>query len=494
MLQYQYTLTRSQSRNRRMVAATLTVLTGLALLGSVSCQGGYGDRHQAPPPQPRAYPPPSTRPQPPAYPPITLQPPSYSPVIPNSPPPRIYPPTSPSSPSPKTPQPPIYTPASPSTSPPPKPPQPPANPPTSPSPRVTPPPHVSPSPPTYPPTSPSPPPPMPSPPPPPLSPSPPPPVPPPSPDDAGKKLEVGHYNDKCGYHVDVEAIVRKHVSSFDNGMKAGLIRLFFHDCFIRGCDASILLDPTSDNQQPEKFGIPNFPSMRGYEVIDAAKAELEAKCPNTVSCADIVAFAARDASFFLSGGGIDIAMPAGRYDGNVSLASETLPNLPPPFAGLQQLEKMFADKGLDAFDMVTLSGAHSVGRSHCSSFTRDRLPPSATSSDMDPAFAAELQANCTSPASGGGGGDNTVVEDYETPDVLDNQYYQNVLDRKVLFTSDAALTTKDMTNNLVRVYAIFPWLWQQKFEEAMVKMSRIEIKTAATGEIRKMCRVVNSKP
>ncbi|CAN6176375.1 unnamed protein product [Urochloa humidicola] len=488
-----------------MMAATLTVLTVLAhLLSSVSCQGGYGDGHPAPAraPQPHAYPP--TRPQPPAYPPITSQPPSHPPVSsPNSPPPKIphpasHPPTSP--PPPKIRQPPAYPPTSNPTPPPPPPtypptrpsspppvlPQSPAYPPTSPSP---PPPASLPlPPPTYPPTSPSPPPPMSSPPPtnPPTSPNPPPPVPPPNSDDAGKELEIGYYQNKCGDHVDVEAIVRKHVSSFDNGMKAGLIRLFFHDCFIRGCDASILLDPTSDNQQPEKFGVPNFPSMRGYEVIDAAKAELEAKCPNTVSCADIIAFAARDASFFLSGGGINFAMPAGRYDGNVSLASETLPNLPPPFAGLQQLEKMFADKGLDAFDMVTLSGAHSIGRSHCSSFTGDRLPPSA--SDMDPAFAAELQANCTSAS----GGDNTVVEDYETPDVLDNQYYQNVLDRKVLFTSDAALTTKDMTNYLVRVYAIFPWLWQQKFEEAMVKMSRIEIKTAATGEIRKTCRVVNS--
>ncbi|XP_014660215.1 peroxidase 2 [Setaria italica] len=318
---------------------------------------------------------------------------------------------------------------------------------------------------------------------------------PPSPAPTGLGLSVGYYNSSYSNYScpNAETIVKKAVEDAiyrdGRGISAGLIHLFFHDCFVRGCDASILLDPTSDNQQPEKFGIPNFPSMRGYEVIDAAKAELEAKCPGKVSCADIVAFAARDASYFLSGGGINFDMPAGRYDGNVSLASETLPNLPPPFAGLQQLEKMFADKGLDSFDMVTLSGAHSIGRSHCSSFSRDRLPPSATS-DMDPAFAAGLQANCSS----ANGADNTVVEDHETPDVLDNQYYQNVLDRKVLFTSDAALTSKDMTNNLVRVYAIFPWLWQQKFEEAMVKMSRIEVKTAATGEIRRTCRAVNSKP
>ncbi|KAG2647082.1 peroxidase 2-like [Panicum virgatum] len=454
-----------------MAAAVAVLITVLALLGSVSCQAGSRGGSPAPAPQP------------PAYPPTILPPPTYPPSSSKPSPPTSQPPTSPPSPPPPimptTAEPPAYPPTS--LSPPPlviSRPEPPTYPPASSS---SPPPTISPKPPTYPPPSPSPPPPLPS-------------SPPPSSDDdaAGKKLEVGYYESRCGPHVDVEAIVRKHVSSFDAGMKAGLIRLFFHDCFVRGCDASILLDPTSDNPQPEKLGIPNFPSMRGYEVIDAAKAELEAKCPGTVSCADVVAFAALDASFFLSGGDVDFAMPAGRYDGNVSLASETLPNLPPPFAGLQQLERMFADKGLDAFDMVALSGAHSVGRSHCSSFSRDRLPPGAATSDMDPAFAAELRANCSS----ADGADNTVAQDHETPDELDNQYYQNVLDRKVLFTSDAALTSKkdDMTSYLVRVYAMFPWLWQQKYAEAMVKMGSIEVKTAATGEIRRECRVVNSRP
>ncbi|KAJ1292101.1 hypothetical protein BS78_02G366700 [Paspalum vaginatum] len=315
----------------------------------------------------------------------------------------------------------------------------------------------------------------------------PPPPPPSSDNDAGKKLRVGYYRNKCGRYVDVEAIVRKHVSSFDAGMQAGIVRLFFHDCFVRGCDASVLLDPTSDNPVPEKLGIPNFPSLRGYEVIDAAKAEIESRCPGTVSCADIVAFAARDASYFLSSGAISFAMPAGRYDGAVSFANETLPNLPPPFAGLQQLRRMFADKGLDDFDMVTLSGAHSIGRSHCSSFA-DRLPPSNTS-DMDPALADALQGSCAS----ANGTDNTVMQDPVTPDVLDNQYYKNVLARRVLFTSDAALTAGFMTNDLVRAYAeLTPYLWQRKFGQAMVKMGRIEIKTAATGEIRKTCRLVNS--
>jgi len=302
---------------------------------------------------------------------------------------------------------------------------------------------------------------------------------------------VGYYKNKCGAYVDVEAIVKKHVNATDAGMQAGLVRMFFHDCFIRGCDASVLLDTFSNDTSltPEKFAVPNFPSLRGYEVIDAAKEEIEAACPGKVSCADIIAFAARDASYFLSGGGINFAMPAGRYDGNVSLASEALSNLPPPFGGFDQLVKMFAAKGLDAFDMVTLSGAHSIGRSHCSSFTRDRLPPSNTS-DMDPAFAATLQTDCAS----ADGTDNTVLQDFQTPDVLDNQYYKNVLAHKVLFTSDAALTTDFMAKNLVRAYADFvPYLWQNKFGKAMVKMGGIEVKTAANGEIRKTCRKINSR-
>ncbi|GJN31580.1 hypothetical protein PR202_gb19994 [Eleusine coracana subsp. coracana] len=299
-------------------------------------------------------------------------------------------------------------------------------------------------------------------------------------------LQVGYYKDTC---PSVEAIVRDEVKKFvykDAGIGAGLIRMLFHDCFVQGCDGSVLLDPTPANPQPEKLSPPNFPSLRGFDVIDAAKAAVEAACPGKVSCADIIAFAARDAAYFLSAFRVKINMPAGRLDGRVSSSSDALNNLPPPFFNVNQLITSFADKGLSAEDMVVLSGAHTIGRSHCSSFVSDRLN---TPSDMDAGFANFLRGRC--PANPSPSNDPTVNQDIVTPNALDNQYFKNVLDRKVLFTSDAALMTSPTTAQMVKDNAFIPGLWDGKFNAAFVKMAGIGVKTGFQGEIRRNCRLVN---
>ena len=255
---------------------------------------------------------------------------------------------------------------------------------------------------------------------------------------------------------------------------------------LQGCDASVLLDPTPANPRPEKLSPPNFPSLRGFEVIDAAKAVLEKVCPGKVSCADVLAFAARDSAVFLSGSKIKYDIPSGRFDGRVSLEDEALEFLPPPFFNLTDLVASFKAKKMNQDDLVVLSGAHSIGISHCSNFI-DRLPPNP--SNMNAALSAQLQKKC--PLEPTPTNDPIQVLDIVTPVQLDNQYYKNLRKRNVLFHSDAELLTSTLTAKKVFQNAIHPKVWERKFAKAMIKMSAIELKTAANGEIRKNCRVVN---
>jgi peroxidase len=67
--------------------------------------------------------------------------------------------------------------------------------------------------------------------------------------------------------------------------------------FLKGCDASVLLNSKGSNKA-EKDGPPNV-SLHSFFIIDDAKKALEAACPGVVSCADILAFAARDAVFLV---------------------------------------------------------------------------------------------------------------------------------------------------------------------------------------------------
>lgn len=67
----------------------------------------------------------------------------------------------------------------------------------------------------------------------------------------------------------------------------------------QGCDASILLDDSSLFVSEKNSG-PNRNSIRGFEVIDEIKSKLEEACPETVSCADILALAARGSTVLVS--------------------------------------------------------------------------------------------------------------------------------------------------------------------------------------------------
>jgi peroxidase len=106
-------------------------------------------------------------------------------------------------------------------------------------------------------------------------------------------LKPDFYSESC---PQLETIVRTVVSKAvqqEARMAASLMRLEFHDCFVQGCDGSVLLDNTA-NFTGEKDAIGNLNSLRGFDVIDEIKEWLERECPQTVSCADILALVARD--------------------------------------------------------------------------------------------------------------------------------------------------------------------------------------------------------
>ncbi|KAJ4752328.1 Peroxidase [Rhynchospora pubera] len=153
----------------------------------------------------------------------------------------------------------------------------------------------------------------------------------------GQGLQKGFYSKTC---PKVEDIVKSSVQkAFNNDVTVapGLLRLHFHDCFVQGCDASVLISGTST----ERTAFANA-NLRGFEVIDDAKTQLETSCPGVVSCADIVALAARDAVGLT--GGPSWSVELGRRDGTVSSASD-VSNLPAPTDSVAIQRKKFSDKG-----------------------------------------------------------------------------------------------------------------------------------------------------
>ncbi|KAL0436289.1 UNVERIFIED_CONTAM: Peroxidase 60 [Sesamum radiatum] len=297
-------------------------------------------------------------------------------------------------------------------------------------------------------------------------------------------LQVGFYKGKCGI-TDVEAIVGRVVlAQFmkDPTITAALLRMQFHDCFVNGCDASILLD----GNNTEKTAGPNL-SVRGYEIIDAAKAAVEAICPGVVSCADIIVMATRDA-VALSGGGRYIVQ-TGRRDGTTSSAKNV--DLPAPSISVSDSIKAFEKKGLDANDMVYLLGGHTVGVAHCSLF-QDRLynfqktgKPDPT---MDSSLLTALRARCPQ---------NTTIDNMANLDqnplssmIVDNSYYRQIILHRGVLQIDQELALDPLSKPTVTAIAN-GFDFSTRFGQAMIKLGAVQVLTGKQGEIRRSCRATN---
>ncbi|MFS7889408.1 putative peroxidase [Helianthus anomalus] len=304
-------------------------------------------------------------------------------------------------------------------------------------------------------------------------------------------LKLGFYKSSCPKAEKiVQDYVNQHIPNAPS-LAAALIRMHFHDCFVRGCDGSVLLNFTSSSgNQTEKTAPPNL-TVRGFDFIDRLKSLLEAECPGIVSCADIVALAARDS--IVVTGGPSWKVPTGRRDGVISVASEALADIPAPFDNITTLIQNFANKSLDIKDLVLLSGAHTIGISLCTSFS-NRLYNFTGVGDQDPTLDSEYAANLKSRKCRTQNDNTTIVEmDPGSRTTFDLSYYSLLLKRRGLFESDSALTRD--SNTLALINQLLQGSLQNFFSEfamSMEKMGRIEVKTGTSGEIRKNCAVVNS--
>ncbi|KAK1682220.1 hypothetical protein QYE76_043068 [Lolium multiflorum] len=297
-------------------------------------------------------------------------------------------------------------------------------------------------------------------------------------------LQYDFYNTSC---PGVETLVRDaltEVFAADSTVRAGLLRLHFHDCFVRGCDASIMIN--SNNGTAEKNADPNL-TLRGYEVIEAIKVKVEAACPLVVSCADIMAMAARDAVKFSEGP--DYLVETGRRDGNVSMMADALSDLPPADGNVTVLTKVFAVKNLTMKDLVVLSGAHTLGVAHCPSFSyrvHNYTGVGDEDPSMEPEYAEGLNAKCAP--------DNfasVVPLDTVTTNEFDLGYFQSVYAGKGLLGSDDALRHDSLTgayvslmNNASSLDTFFA-----DFAVSMINMGRVGVLTGTDGEIRATCGI-----
>ncbi|KAG6652925.1 peroxidase 43 [Carya illinoinensis] len=303
------------------------------------------------------------------------------------------------------------------------------------------------------------------------------------------QLRIDFYAETCPEAESiVRAVVQDAILSKAN-TAAALLRLHFHDCFVEGCDGSILIE-NGPNAERHAFG---HQGVVGFEVIEKAKAELETVCRGVVSCADIVALAARDAIALANGPAYQV--PTGRRDGrvsNVSLAAE----MPDVSDTIQQLKAKFLQKGLTEKDLVLLSAAHTVGTTACFFMTRRlyNFFPAGGGADpaINPVFLPELRARCPQ----NGDVNSRLPIDRGSEQTFDKHILQNIRDGFAVLESDARLNDDETTKSIIDSYfgflnPLFGPSFEADFVESIVKMGQIGVKTGSRGGIRHVCASFN---
>ncbi|KAL8136419.1 hypothetical protein V2J09_002420 [Rumex salicifolius] len=337
---------------------------------------------------------------------------------------------------------------------------------------------------------------------------------------ASRSLEYDYYRSSCPNAEKIirESVRRIHADQPD--VAPALLRLMFHDCFIQGCDASVLLDAVNGNDS-EKNQIPNQ-TLKGFHIVDLIKSGVEQVCPGIVSCADILVLAARE-SVVLAGGPF-YPLHTGRRDSNDSFANDARDHLPSPDDNLTRTLSKFSSIGFDKRETVILLGSHSIGMVHCNFFINRLYNFNHTSRpdpSLDPEFLNHMRSVCsdseTAPSShpsptqspfstlplspstssdpfhlgllSSSFSNNLGLRmDYEGPgEHFGSLYYRSLLHNRGILFVDQQLTSGEETRSWVEAYASSTPFFRRDFAVTMMKLSNLKVLTAPQGLIRLHC-------
>ncbi|CAA7014192.1 unnamed protein product [Microthlaspi erraticum] len=297
-------------------------------------------------------------------------------------------------------------------------------------------------------------------------------------------LSLSYYDKICPSFEKIVATKVREWTKTDPSLGPALLRLLFHDCGVTGCDASVLLDHEGSERRS-----PASKTLRGFELIEDIKSELEKSCPGLVSCADILTAASRDATYQL--GGPYWSNAYGRRDSTNSYAGD-VEKVPSGRRDITGLLETFQSYGLNILDLVVLSGAHTIGKANCGTIQSRLYNFNATGGSdpsIDPKFADYLRRKCRWAS-------ETVYLDVVTPIAFDNQYYINLRKNMGVLTTDSELVKDPRTAPLVAAFAEGPpQIFRQQFAVSMAKLVNVGVLTGEdrVGEIRKVCSKSNSR-
>jgi peroxidase len=192
-------------------------------------------------------------------------------------------------------------------------------------------------------------------------------------------------------------------------------------------------------------------------------------------------------------GGPFYTVRLGRKDSLTSTAASTIGHIPMANQTISDIIGVFEKNGFTVQELVALTGAHTIGFSHCKEYA-DRLynykdgGAKAFDPSMDPRYAKGLQAACAKWKT-----DPTIAtfNDIMTPGKFDNLYFKNLERGLGLLATDEALFQDRRTKPFVQLYASNQTAFFHDFAHAMEKLSVFGVKTGRKGEVRRRCDAFN---